>query len=199
MAVNKTKTNGNGHVSLAREEYDAFQALDERCSLMTVENTKLRARNIDQAETLDAQVKHLAAFDMKVAHLERITSLQAAFIELLTTREKVSGLQDLSEFWKKWSVHTSNEVDGRRLTKEEVAKFEPDLFKSWRNWINDSGKIERGLSLAGSVEIKSQAMMQTHLLARKHAENVALAARVQKLEAELEAAKNTDAMSKAKP
>jgi polyhydroxyalkanoate synthesis regulator phasin len=191
-----TTTNGfngrNGHVSLAREEYEALAAREEMISVMTVENAKLQTCNLDITQTLEVQVKHLSNFELKVRHLERITALQEALINSFKDKEKLAGLAELSEFWRQWTITTSNTIDSRKVDRAEVVKFEPDLFKMWRNWVNDSGKADRSLNSAGTrteAQPQMQSMMQTHMLARKHEENAKLATRVQQLEAELEALK----------
>lgn len=184
-----------GHVSLAREEYDALIGREEDIAVMTAENAKLTNRLIDQAQTLDAQAKHLSNFELKVMHLERINGLQSVIIDTLKDQAKTLGLVELSEFWKQWTIHTSNVIDQRKVTREEVTKFEPDLFRSWRNWVNDYGKADRTLSLAGTraaheaAQPQTQAMLQTHIIARQHEQIVKLAARAQLLEAEVEALK----------
>lgn len=204
MAKKKTTTptptttdgfNGrNGHVSLARVEYDALIGREETIMMAQAENAKLTNRTIDLAQTLDHQAKHLTNFELKVMHLERVSGLQGVFIDLLKDKEKVATLEELSEFWRRWIIHTSKDIDARKVTREEVAKFEPDLFKMWRNWINDHGKADRGLNWAGSradsQQPLTQAMMQTHMIARQREENVKLMARIQLLESEVETLKN---------
>lgn len=210
----KKQTNGsnngpsfhNGHVSLAREEYDAYRALDEKVSEQAIEMAKLQTRNIEQATTMDTQGKHLTNFELKVMHLERINSLQGVLLDLLKDKDKVLGLAELSEFWRQWTIHTSTAVDARKVTREEVAKIEPDLFRSWRNWVNDYGKADRTFSLSGTRaereanQPQTQAMMQTHIIARQREELAKLAAKVQKLEAEVEASKKpAEKPAEAKP
>lgn len=210
----KKQTNGsnggpsfhNGHVSLAREEYDAYRALDEKVSEQAIEMAKLQTRNIEQAATMDTQGKHLTNFELKVMHLERINALQGVLLDLLKDKDKVLGLAELSEFWRQWIINTSTAVDARKVTREEVAKIEPDLFRSWRNWVNDYGKADRTFSLSGTRaerdanQPQTQAMMQTHIIARQREELAKLAAKVQKLEAEVEASKKaTEKPAEAKP
>lgn len=190
-----TTTNGfggrNGHVSLARVEYDALVGREEVISELTAENAKLQARNIDLTQTIDMQAKHMSTFELKVMHLERITGLQSALIDIFKDKEKSLGIAELSDFWKQWQVATSNGIDSNKLDRKEVAKFEPDLFKMWRNWVNDYGKQGRTLNFAGTraeieaAQPETQAMLQTHMLALKNAENAKLRARVSQLEAEL--------------
>jgi hypothetical protein len=196
----------NGHVSLARVEYDALIGREETISMVTAENAKLTNRTFDLAQTLDVQAKHLTNFELKVMHLERINALQGVYIDLLKDKDKVLGVQELSEFWKQWIVHTSNAVDNRKVAREEVAKVEPDLFRSWRNWVNDYGKADRSFSLSGTRaerdanQPQTQAMMQTHIIARQREELAKLAAKVQQLEAEVEQhKKSTEKPAEAKP
>jgi len=201
MAVKKSKIptptttndfNGRkGHVSLAREEYEALASREEAVIGLTTENAKLRSQAIEMATTLDAQAKHLSTYDLKVAALERVDALQSALIAAFKDKEKTLGLTELSEFWRQWTVAVSNAADTRKLEREEILKFEPDLFRMWRNWVNDSGKTTRTLSFAGSrgeIEAaapRTQVLMQTHLLARKNEENAKLQTRIAQLEAEL--------------
>lgn len=190
-----TTTNGfngrNGHVSLAREEYEALAAREETVIGLTAANAKLHTQNLDMATTLDAQAKHLALNEQRIANLERIDGIQNALIASFKDKEKTLGLIELSEFWRQWVVATSNAVDTRKLERDELQKFEPDLFKMWRNWINNSGKNDRSLGFAGSrseIEAaapKTQVMLQAHLLARKNEENAKLTSRIRQLEAEL--------------
>jgi hypothetical protein len=189
-----TTTNGNGrngHVSLAREEYDALTGREELLSELQNTNAKMQLRNIDLASTVDAQAKQLSLYELQVSNLERIDGLQRALIDSLKDSEKAAGIAELSEFWRQWTIATSNAVDTRKVEREEIAKFEPDLFKMWRNWINDAGKRGRTLNFAGTrseVEAtmpETQTMMQAHLLAHRNAENAKLRDRVKQLEAEL--------------
>lgn len=199
MTTKKT-TNGssngrNGHVSLAREEYDAFMALEEKFSTQATESARLINRNVDLTQICDAQGKHLSHYELKTTYLERTIGLQREFIELLKDKVKVTSIEELSEFWHQWQVHTHKGVEARKLTREEVVAFEPDLFKMWRNWVNDQGKVGRGLNFAGTraerlaAEPPTQALMQTHMLARQREENAKLLARVQQLEFEIETLK----------
>lgn len=206
MARTKNMTNGktahNGHVSLAREEYEAFQALEDKLTTQAVESAKLLNRNLDLVQTVDTQVKHLANYELKVMHLERIAGLQGVLIDLLKDKEKVISLQDLSEFWRRWQIVTLNGIDDRRVDRVEVSKFEPDLFKMWRNWVNDYGKSARDLNFAGTrTEIdatspQNQEMLKTHMLARSREENAKLMGRIQQLESELDDAKAVAAAAK---
>jgi hypothetical protein len=185
----------NGHVSLAREEYEAFVAREEVISTVTAENAKLVNHNLDLTQTCDAQVKHLSNFELKIMHLERINGLQSVLIDLLKDKVKVASLEDLSEFWRQWTIHTSKDIDSRKVVRDEVAKFEPNLFKTWRNWTNDSGGADRSLSWAGTrAEREAQqpntpGEMHAHTIRRLREENVKLMARTQQLESEIEALK----------
>ena len=186
-----------GHVSLAREEYDAFAAREEVITDLTAANTNMQARAIEMRQLIDAQVKILSSYELKARHLERIIGLQAAFIDSLKDKEKTLGLSELSEFWKRWLVATSNEVDARKVDRTEVEKFEPNLFKMWRNWVNDHDKVGRGLNFAGTrAEVESaapkvQQETQAHMIRRLNEENAKLAARVVQLEAEIGPLKGT--------
>lgn len=203
MAAKKTtngtngRTNGNGHavhnghVSLAREEYDAYRALDERVSEQAIENAKLANRNAEISSTMSMQAQHLSGMELKIMHLERVTSLQGVLIDSLKNKDKILGLAELSEFWRQWTIFVANQIDAGKLARPEAEKFEPDLFKMWRNWVNDYGKQNRGLSIAGTrAEYEAsvpqtQTMMQAHLIARQREEIAVLAAKVQQLETEL--------------
>ena len=195
MAAKKSTNGHNGHVSLAREEYDALMSREEQFSVLTAENAKLQTQRLEIAQTVDAQAKHLSGFELKTMHLERINALQKVIVDMLNDKGKVASLEDLSEFWRQWIIHTSNAVDAKKLTREDVLKFEPELFKTWRNWVNDSGKPDRTLNFGGSrterdaSQPRTQVELQEHTIRRQREENYKLANRVLQLESEIEALK----------
>lgn len=134
--------------------------------------------------------------DLKVSHLERITELQKLFIDQLRDGTKVAAMEDLSAFWHLWQVHTNKAVDARNVTRPEVDKYEPDVFRSWRNWVNDAGKKDRMFNEAGSHAERDASMpntakeMQEHIIVRLRQDNAKLASRLAQLEAEMEAVKS---------
>ena len=191
-AKTKNGTNGhNGRISLAREEYEAFKARDESYEILTAQNAKTVIRASDLAQVCDAQAKRMSEFELRSSHQERIIALQNTLIDNLRDEKKILDLKELSDFWQQWKVFTLNEVEKKKTTTAEVAKFEPNLFRMWQSWVNDSGKGNRTLTMSGSrtdienAEPKSQAMMQTHLLALQREENAKLTKRIAELEAQL--------------
>lgn len=202
MATKKSATNGqNGHVSLAREEYGAFLAREESYQQLFVEHEKTKVINRDFVMMCDMQARNLAVRDQRITHLERLTSLQQLFLDMVRDGTKVTSVEDLSEFWRQWQVHVRKGVDAKKLAPAEVEKYEPDLFRSWRNWVNDAGKMDRVFSEAGSRAEVDQAMsgmgsakeMQEHTIVRLRQENAKLANRLLKLEAEIESFKSKGA------
>jgi hypothetical protein len=200
MATKKAAPNGtngsNGHVSLAREEYSAFLACQENHQQLTADHERMRAINASLTETTDAQAKTLSMRDLRITYLERISSLQQLFIDQIRDGTKVAAVADLSEFWHQWQVHTHKGVDAKKFGREDVTKYEPDLFKSWRNWVNDSGKVDRAFSESGTRVDQASAVpgsakeMQEHIIVRLRQDNASLANRLLRLEAEIEAFKS---------
>lgn len=193
MAAKKTNgangSNGhNGHVSVEREVYAALLAREEAHAALTGEHGKLSAQVLDQVVVIDSQAKRLVEQDLRITQLERLAGLQRKLLDLTTDATKVASLEDLSEFWRQWVIHTTKAVDSRKATREDVAKFEPDLFKTWALWLHNEG---RGFMFAGSREAyeanqpKTSKEMQEHTIRRLREENAKLAARVQAAEAQL--------------
>ena len=158
------KTNGagevakhNGHVSLAREEYDALVQLRDETNVELVHDVAAaRNRAHDLVQTCNAQAKRMAEQDLMIANLERVTGLQRTLLDLLRGGTSVASLEDLSEFWRRWQVCVGNAVSERKLAREEAAKFEPDLFRTWRNWVLGAGKADRTLAASGSVTTREE-------------------------------------------
>lgn len=192
MAAKKNGTNGtnghNGHVSVEREVYAALLAREEAHAALTGEHGKLAAQVIEQGMVIDAQAKRLQEQDLRVTQLERLAGLQRKLLDLTTDATKIASMEDLSEFWRQWIIHTQRAVDARKATREDVAKFEPDLFRTWALWVNDNG---RGFRLAGSREEieaqqpKTSKELQEHMIRRLREENAKLAQRLQAAEAQL--------------
>lgn len=185
-------------VSVDREEYGALLALKELHETKAVENAKVVNRNHDLLVTCEAQAKRLIELDLIMQHYERVNGLQRVFIDLLRAdRPKVAALEDLSTFWQHWTATTQNFVTKQPQQREEVAKLEPDLFRSWRIWVRDSGKTTRTFAVAGTrAEIEAlntipQATLQDHIVDQLRGKNASLFARVRELEAEVDAYKNS--------
>lgn len=187
--------NENGdHVSLARAEYEAFLAREESFQKLLGEHEQTRSVNRSLADSHSAQSRNLALSSQRIEHLERQALLLRTFVDMLRAETSVAAMADLSEFWRQWQINTSKTLDARKTTTAEIAKYEPELFKSWRNWVNDAGKQDRTLNEAGTrvVDEKvpvSPREMQEHTIVRLRQENAALANRLLKLEAEIESHK----------
>jgi hypothetical protein len=193
MAANKRSngTNGtsNGHVSLAREEYAAFVAREETFGQVIDENARLKVINAGLNHTQNTQAQRMTEMQLKLAHLERIGELQLKLIEQLQgDAPKADAFQDMLAFWHLWQVHTKKALDARKTTEVEVAKYEPDLFRTWRNWVKDAGRVDRMFSEAGSRSEREALMpknaheMQEHVIVRLRQDNAKLAARIAQLE-----------------
>jgi hypothetical protein len=204
MPPKKTTTNGhnnhNGHVSLAREEYDAFVAREESYTEAIAENAKNVHKLSLTSELIGMQAKRMSETDLKITYLERVNAMQATFIDMLRADAPlVLQLHELSEFWRQWLLQTQKAIDARKTTVAEVENFEPDLFKTWRNWVNDYGKTDRVLGVAGtrmtraeydSAMPKNAREWQEHTIRRLRDDNAKLIQRAEKLEAEIESHKN---------
>jgi hypothetical protein len=193
----KAATNGNnGHVSLAREEYSAFLAREESFNQLFAEHERYKINHREVMTTCDAQAKHLAMRDLTVTHLERLVELQQQFLDLIRDGTKVASVEELSEFWHQWQLHTHKGVEDKKFDRSEVMKYEPDLFKSWRAWVNDAGKKDRRFSEAGTRSERDAMMppspkeLQEHIIVRLRQDNAGLANRVLALEAEMEKVKS---------
>jgi len=140
----------NGHVSLGREEYDALMSREESYAELVATNANSVNRAHDLVRTCDAQAQRLNESILMMEHLKRVTDLQAEFIALLRTGSGVASIEDLSEFWKQWQIAVGNAIKDRNLSQDEVNKYEPDLFKTWRNWVNSAGMRDQVLAEAGT-------------------------------------------------
>lgn len=194
MAAPNKGTNGvtkkNGEVRLAREEYDALMSREERFVEIVADNARLTNHVNDLAGACDAQTRRLAGNDLKVQHLERISGLQAVLIDHLRAGSpNVAALADLSEFWREWQVHTRKSVDAKKVSESDVAKYEPDLFRSWAAWLRDADKVGRTILDSGSmtrIDIdnggpRTAYEMQEHVIRRQNEEIAKLRAREDQL------------------
>jgi hypothetical protein len=183
MASKKAAAVTNGHVSLAREEYAAFTATVEDHQILLAEHEKTKHINRTLTDTLDLQAKSLSARDMKITHLERTVALQKELLDLVRDKTKVASLENLTEFWRQWQLSVHKNVDDKKTSHEEAQRFEPNLFKSWRNWLNNSNKQ---LAEAGTFNGNwTGREMQEHTIVRLRQENAALVTRLASLEAEV--------------
>lgn len=188
----KKNSNGhnssNGHVSVEREVYTALLAREESHAQLAGEHAKSSSQVVEQAVTIDAQRARLQEQDLRITQLERLAGLQRKLLDCITDTTKVASLEDLSEFWRQWIIHTTKAVDARKATREDVAKFEPDLFRTWALWLRDEG---RGFMFAGSREEhesqqpKTTKELQEHVIRRLREENQKLQKRLAAAEAEL--------------
>ena len=189
-------SSGGGHVSLAREEYLAFQAREESYQQLVVDHERTKATNRDLADTLDAQGRQLSMRDLTITHLERLAALQQMFLDKVRSGTEIATLEDLTEFWRRWLLAVRKGTDEKKFSHGEVEKYEPDLFRSWRNWVNDASKADRTFNEAGSRAERDASIpgtakeMQEHIIVRMRQDNAKLANRVLQLEAEMEAFKN---------
>jgi len=192
------KQNGgadDGRVSVDREEYAALVALKEAADTRFLEDEKLKARIHDLDVTCRAQAKRLIEVDLTMQHLERVNGLQRCFIDLLRAdRPAVAALEDLSAFWRTWTITTENLAKQEPGRRDEIGRLEPDLFKSWRIWARDAGRASRTFAVAGTTRADvealnavPQATLQDHILEQQRAQTATLAARVRELEGEVEA------------
>jgi len=195
MATKSKSTNGNGageHVSLARAEYSAFLAREESYQQLLADTEKTKSINRDLTSTCDVQARNLTTRDLRVVHLERLVALQQQFLDMIRDGTKVGSVAELSEFWRQWQVNVNKQLDARKLTREEVDNFEPDLFRTWRNWVNDAGKKDRSLNEAGTRAEHDATFsgtakeMQEHTIVRLRQDNAKLANQLLVLEAEME-------------
>lgn len=194
--MGKKVTNGsngsNGHVSLAREEYAAFVAREEAYESLLGQQARSASRIDDQADIINAQVARMNEMGVQITQLQRLVGIQRVFIEHLRGDQPVvAALEEVSEFWRQWTVHTENLLLKNAQARSEVQKYEPDIFKAWRFWVRDAGKADRVIIDAGSRgEIdentpRSSKEMQEHMLRRLREENYKLTQRVQAAEDEL--------------
>jgi choline dehydrogenase-like flavoprotein len=188
--------NHGGDVTMSQEEFDALMILKERNADAVARDAKTINRNHDLMLTCDAQAKRLAECDLMIQNYERVASMQRALIDLLRAdHPKVASLEDLSEFWRQWSVCTSNLVKAQPQARGAVAEVTPDLFKSWSMWARDAGRASRSFALSGTradVDTRrpeTQQELQYEALVRARQDNAVLHARLRQLEVEVEAYK----------
>jgi hypothetical protein len=211
MATKKKQTNGksdsNGHaetrlvsgdkVTISREEFDAWTELEIanvklRALVDTMEKRKHEVAHKELTSVHEFQGKRLTEAELTIAHLKQITGLQKVYIDQLRDGTKVPAIEDMVDFWNRWTISANNLIQKTPTAQSEVAKYEPDLFKTWRNWIKDAGRVDRVLSEAGSREEyekqqpKTMVEMQEHLIMRLRMENHELSTRIKKVEAEAE-------------
>ena len=190
MADNRIHT-----VSLERPVYEAFLAREESYQQMAADLARIKNINLNLTDVCNAQVKRLSMNELRAMSLEGISQLQQLFVDMLRDGTKVAALEDVSEFWRLWEIHTKKGLDARKFTREEIDKYEPDIFRSWRNWVNDAGKAGRTFNEAGSRTERDDATpgtareMQEHIIVHLRQDNAKLTQRMQQLEAEMEAFK----------
>lgn len=187
-------THNGTRVSVDRDEYDALNSLRDLYDKAVAEKAALANSNHDIRLICEAQSRRLTEADLLVQNYERVNGLQRVFIDMLRAdRPLTSTLEELSLFWKHWTTTTENHLVRNPGQRAEAAKLEPDLFRSWRLWVRDSGKASRTFSLAGTrAEVEAlnaipQATLQEHILDQAKAQNIAQAGRIRELEAELAA------------
>jgi hypothetical protein len=201
MAAKKTsKSNGvenDQRVLVDREEYSALLALKDRYEEHVVADAKAANRNHDLLITCNAQATRLSEIDLTMHHLERVNELQRVFIDLLRAdHPAVASLEDLSKFWWNWTVTTENAVKNDPRQRTEIAKVEPDLFRSWKIWTRDADRMSRSFALAGTraeVEAQqpaSQAVLQDRVVGQLRDQNTVLVSRVRELEGQVDAYKH---------
>lgn len=185
-------------VLVDREEHAALLALKEADELRVVDDAKVSNRVHDLVVTCGAQARRLAEVDLVVQHQERVNGLQRVLLDTLRSdHPRLASVEDLSEFWKQWTIATGALVERQPQQREAVAKLEPDLFRSWSLWVRDSGRASRSFSAAGTrAEVDAarpatQGELQVRIADQQRAAIAALAARVRELEGEVEACKLT--------
>jgi hypothetical protein len=201
MAAKKTGNSKSNHeedkqspyVSLSREEYNAFQELEVRYAEATARSAKATNLSHDLSLTCDAQARRLVESDSITRHHERVNGLQRVYIDLLRAdHPHVAALEDLSEFWRQWLVSVGDPNRAPRPQRETVAKFEPDLFRSWQLWVD---KLGRSFSVAGSrTEVDdrrpvTQVELQVDAMQLLQDTTDRLSDQVRKLESEIESYK----------
>ncbi|HEY8924727.1 MAG TPA: hypothetical protein VIU64_10125 [Polyangia bacterium] len=201
MAGRKRNSSADGEgvkmrdgVWVSREEFDALMSLKEANADSVVRDAEAANRNHDLLATCNAQARRLVEVDLAIVNYERITALQRAYIDLLRDdHPRVGSMEDLSEFWRQWTLCTNNLVQSQPQQRAVVAEMTPDLFRSWALWVRDSGRLNRSFSVAGTraeIEAKQPATaddVQDGVIARLRDSNAMLAARVKELEGEVEA------------
>lgn len=195
------KSNGVGsedarRVQVDREEYAALLAVKEAGELHVVDVAKTSARLHDLRVTCSAQARRLAEVDLIMQHQDRVNGLQRVLIDMLRAdHPRVASLEELSEFWRQWSIATKTVAEKQPQLRDAVAKLEPDLFRSWGLWVRDVEKVVRSFSVAGTrTEVEPQLSipqgeLQDRAVGKLRETNAALVARVRELESEVEAYK----------
>ncbi len=180
-------------VLVDREEYSALLALKDRYEEHAVADAKTANRNHDLLVTCSAQAARLAEIDLIMRHHERVTALQRMLIDLMRAdHPAVASLEDLSEFWRNWTMTTENAAKADPKQRDEIAKFEPDLFRSWKIWTRDAGRASRSFAVAGTraeteaQQPASQAALQERIVAQLREKEAQLAARVRELEGQVD-------------
>lgn len=198
MAAKKNTTNGNGHsnghVSLSREEYAAFLGREEVIANVSSEHDRVKSINYELATIVDAQAKRLTESELKIGHLERVAGLQLKLIDMLRDGTNVAEMGDLSEFWRQWQIYMHAHKDDHKNAgvQETINKIEPNLFKTWSNWVKDAGRADRMLSEAGSRAEQEKLMpkntfeMQEHIITRLRRQVANLTNQARALEVEIE-------------
>jgi hypothetical protein len=191
------KTNGNtiahnGHVSLTREEYNAFLSLEALNAGIVDQQRQTAIRNHDLNITCNAQARRLTEIDLIMQHYERVNGLQQTYIDMLHAGyPKVAALEDLSEFWRQWVISTENNMKERREQRETIAVLEPDLFRTWKVWVNNFN-TNRSISVSGTrkeVEAQqpaTQVDLQNQIVKQLNDKNAQLASQVQELQDQIE-------------
>ncbi len=184
--MTKKKTAEDNRVSVDRDEYAALVEARNQYEVVVASNAKTVARNHDLTITCNAQSRRLVEVDQIIGHLERINGLQRMFIDMMRVdRPQVATMEELSDFWHRWVLA----VEKQPQKRDEVAKLEPDLFRSWRLWVRDLAKQDHQLSIAGTrAEVQAQQMipqatLQDHVIANLNEKTASLGARVRELEA----------------
>jgi hypothetical protein len=180
-------------VLVDREEYAALLSLKEADELRVINEDKTNERIHDLRVTCDAQASRLAEVALTIQHLEKVTALQRILNDMLRAdHPAVASLEELSAFWRAWFPATEGLMQRDPRQRDEIAKVEPDLFRSWKIWVRDAGRVSRSFAVAGSraeVEARlpaSQTALQERILEQHRAHNALLLARIRELEGELD-------------
>lgn len=198
-----TKKSLDNRVLVDRDEYAALRELEEKYEQLMADNARYVNRNAELAGLCTAQAKRLAEVDLVVQGYDRVVGHQRVFIDMLRADHPLVGsLEELSEFWRRWTSTTENMVLANPQQRGEVAKLEPDLFRTWRMWVRDAGRAGRSLAVAGTrAEAKTrdevsaqqpltQADLQEIAIKQLRDMTSAMSTRMQELESEVNAYKN---------
>lgn len=186
----KKAKDDDGQVAVSREEYEALTTFREET---IAKEAKAAQRSYDLNVTCEAQAKRLVELELALRHHERVTGLQHIYIDMLRSdHRKVASMEDLSEFWRQWSVHTSNIVQDNPQLRDVVSKTEPDLFHAWSSWVRSDGKSGRQAPIPATraavdaQQPATQGEMQASLVNSLRDRVAAMAATVHQLESEIE-------------